>query len=396
MSVSRYVAAAALRHSRTIAFRQPSVSAAAFYHAYSLPSSTSSTAPRNSDVPETSITQPEPLPKVHETRPPQGGATSPPPAPPSSVSSPPSASTSTTTTAAPPAANAAPATSTSTSAAAKPKRARPQLRARKAAMKLTPSAVEQLRALLDRPDPKLIKVGVRNRGCSGLAYHLEYVDKPGAFDEMVEQDGVKVLVDSKALFSIIGSEMDWREDKLNQRFKSPGPLDIITEMAVVTKRKSTGKAASSAEDLQTAKTTRTTKTLQAVKPTPRHKPNADMSPQLALIAAAATRTPFERRVWAALCQIPAGSVSTYGLLSAHLGSSPRAVGNALRRNPFAPGVPCHRVVATDGTLGGFKGKIGWRDGEGTTLVEKRRLLREEGVRFDDKGKVLGTPWAAFA
>jgi iron-sulfur cluster assembly accessory protein len=90
-------------------------------------------------------------------------------------------------------------------------------------MHLTPSAVEQLRAMLDQPEPKLIKVGVRNRGCSGLAYHLEYVDKPGAFDEAVEQDGVKVLIDSKALFSIIGSEMDWVEDKLNQRFVFNNP-----------------------------------------------------------------------------------------------------------------------------------------------------------------------------
>lgn len=90
-------------------------------------------------------------------------------------------------------------------------------------MKLTPAAVEQLRTMLDQPDPKLIKVGVRNRGCSGLAYHLEYVDKPGAFDEAVEQDGVKVLIDSKALFSIIGSEMDWAEDKLSQRFVFRNP-----------------------------------------------------------------------------------------------------------------------------------------------------------------------------
>jgi iron-sulfur cluster assembly protein len=90
-------------------------------------------------------------------------------------------------------------------------------------MKLTPSAVEQLRELLDQPEPKLIKVGVRNRGCSGLAYHLEYVDKPGAFDEAVDQDGVKVLIDSKALFSIIGSEMDYVEDKLNQRFVFKNP-----------------------------------------------------------------------------------------------------------------------------------------------------------------------------
>lgn len=102
-------------------------------------------------------------------------------------------------------------------------------------MKLTPSAVEQLRELLDQPEPKLIKVGVRNRGCSGLAYHLEYVDKPGAFDETVEQDGVKVLIDSKALFSIIGSEMDYVEDKLNQRFvfKNPNISKLPQESQLV-------------------------------------------------------------------------------------------------------------------------------------------------------------------
>jgi iron-sulfur cluster assembly protein len=94
---------------------------------------------------------------------------------------------------------------------------------RKAAIKLTPSAVEQLRALLDQPSPKLIKVGVRNRGCSGLSYSLEFVDKAGKFDETVEQDGVQVLIDSKALFSIIGSEMDWVEDKLSQKFVFRNP-----------------------------------------------------------------------------------------------------------------------------------------------------------------------------
>ena len=90
-------------------------------------------------------------------------------------------------------------------------------------MSLTPNAVIQLRALLDQPNPKLIKVSVRNRGCSGLAYHLDFVDKPDTFDEAVEQDGVKVLIDSKALFSIIGSEMDWVEDKLSQKFVFKNP-----------------------------------------------------------------------------------------------------------------------------------------------------------------------------
>ncbi|UKZ46817.1 hypothetical protein TrVGV298_001027 [Trichoderma virens] len=120
---------------------------------------------------------------------------------------------------------------------------------------------------------------------------------------------------------------------------------------------------------------------------------ADMEPQLLRIAQS-QRTPFEKRVWTALCQIPRGRVTTYGLLSAYLGTSPRAVGNALRRNPFAPEVPCHRVVATGGALGGFKGS--WpKDGEGITITEKKSLLRGEGVRLDDKGRVLGTVWSGF-
>lgn len=102
----------------------------------------------------------------------------------------------------------------------KPRR---KLRARKAAINLTPLAIENLHRLVSQPDPRYIRVGVKNKGCSGLAYHLEYVDKPGTFDEVVEQDGVKVLIDSKALFSIIGSEMDWHEDKLEQRFIFKNP-----------------------------------------------------------------------------------------------------------------------------------------------------------------------------
>ena len=115
------------------------------------------------------------------------------------------------------------ASTASTEASKSPQKPRRKLRARKAAIKLTPLATEQLRKLLSRPDPRMIRVGVKNKGCSGLAYHLEYVDKPGMLDEVVEQDGVKVLIDSKALFSIIGSEMDWVEDKLSQRFIFKNP-----------------------------------------------------------------------------------------------------------------------------------------------------------------------------
>jgi iron-sulfur cluster assembly 1 len=59
----------------------------------------------------------------------------------------------------------------------------------KAALTLSPNAVAHIREILDQPEPKLVRVGVKNRGCAGLAYHLEYVDKPGKFDEIVEQDG---------------------------------------------------------------------------------------------------------------------------------------------------------------------------------------------------------------
>ncbi|KAH7122323.1 hypothetical protein B0J11DRAFT_507320 [Dendryphion nanum] len=94
---------------------------------------------------------------------------------------------------------------------------------RKATIKISPSAVEHLRELLSLPEPKLIRIGTKAKGCSGLAYDLEYVDKPSKLDEQVEQDGVKVLIDNKALLNIIGSEMDWLDDKLNQRFVFKNP-----------------------------------------------------------------------------------------------------------------------------------------------------------------------------
>ncbi|GME92981.1 hypothetical protein B5S31_g3257 [[Candida] boidinii] len=105
----------------------------------------------------------------------------------------------------------------------KQRKKRRQLKPRKALITLTPHAVYHLKNLMNLPDPKLIRIGVKNRGCSGLSYHLEYVSKPENFDEMIEQDGVKVLIDSKALFSIVGSEMDWVDDKLSSKFVFKNP-----------------------------------------------------------------------------------------------------------------------------------------------------------------------------
>ncbi|KAE8223286.1 hypothetical protein CF319_g3664 [Tilletia indica] len=118
--------------------------------------------------------------------------------------------------------------SESKSGKAAPQRAS-RFRAQKAPISLTPSAVVRLRALLESPtDPKLIRISVKNKGCAGMSYHLEYVkpEEAGKFDERVKQDDVTVLIDSKALFSIIGSEMDWKEDRLSAKFVFNNPLAV--------------------------------------------------------------------------------------------------------------------------------------------------------------------------
>ncbi|KAK1836067.1 6-O-methylguanine DNA methyltransferase [Podospora conica] len=128
---------------------------------------------------------------------------------------------------------------------------------------------------------------------------------------------------------------------------------------------------------------------------PPTQPSPSPSPKHLLLTS--PLSPFHRRALLLLLQIPPGYVTTYATISAFLHSSPRAVGNALRRNPFAPAVPCHRVVAHDRRLGGFKGKVGWRDGEeADTLREKRALLVKEGVKFGRDGRVdEGSVWGDF-
>lgn len=86
-------------------------------------------------------------------------------------------------------------------------------------------------------------------------------------------------------------------------------------------------------------------------------------------------TQFQRRVYLALLDVPCGTTITYGQLARRIGCrSAQAVGQALKRNPFAPDVPCHRVVASNGTLGGY---MGAREGE--LLERKRALLRAECI-----------------
>ncbi len=86
-------------------------------------------------------------------------------------------------------------------------------------------------------------------------------------------------------------------------------------------------------------------------------------------------TDFQKRVYSFTSKVPRGKVTSYGAIAKKLGASPRAVGQALRANPFAPKVPCHRVVRSDGKIGGFKGRT-----SGKAIDEKIAMLRNERVR----------------
>ncbi len=88
-------------------------------------------------------------------------------------------------------------------------------------------------------------------------------------------------------------------------------------------------------------------------------------------------TPFQRRVWGEISAIPKGLTDTYGQLAKRLKNAPRAVGQACGANPYPLVVPCHRVVATGGGLGGFN-----RQGGGFLLDIKRWLLRHEGIPLE--------------
>jgi iron-sulfur cluster assembly protein len=123
---------------------------------------------------------------------------------------------STTTETSQPVAAATPAAAP---AAPRVRRPRPQV------MSVTPAAAERVKALIDgRDKPTVgIRIGVRSKGCSGMSYTLEFAEAQQPMDEVVETAGVKLLIDPKASLFLIGTQMDYVEEKLKSGFVFNNP-----------------------------------------------------------------------------------------------------------------------------------------------------------------------------
>jgi iron-sulfur cluster assembly protein len=88
---------------------------------------------------------------------------------------------------------------------------------------LTPAAVEQIQKLMDKDGHWGLKLGVKKGGCAGMEYTLDYVDGPDAYDEVVEQDGVRVIIAPMAQMFLFGTQIDYETSLLESGFKFNNP-----------------------------------------------------------------------------------------------------------------------------------------------------------------------------
>ncbi len=90
---------------------------------------------------------------------------------------------------------------------------------------VTDAATKRVKALLDGRGKASVgvRVGIRSKGCSGLSYTIEFADEKGPFDDVVEVGGVTILIDPKATMFILGTEMDYVEEKLESGFVFRNP-----------------------------------------------------------------------------------------------------------------------------------------------------------------------------
>lgn len=98
-------------------------------------------------------------------------------------------------------------------------------RPRPKVMTMTPAAAERVRKLMASKGPSVaaLKIGVKKGGCAGMEYTMDWVEAASKLDEVVEQDGARVIVDPQAVLFLLGTEMDWKVDKLSAQFVFNNP-----------------------------------------------------------------------------------------------------------------------------------------------------------------------------
>jgi len=102
---------------------------------------------------------------------------------------------------------------------------RPSVRPRPQVMRLTEAAAERIKAVMAKADKPVagLRVGVKNGGCAGMEYTMEYAEAVKPSDEVIEDKGVRILVDPKAVLFLLGTEMDYKTEKLSAQFVFNNP-----------------------------------------------------------------------------------------------------------------------------------------------------------------------------
>ena len=110
-------------------------------------------------------------------------------------------------------------TATPTTTTSRPRRERPKV------VRLTDVAAARIRDIMEKSEGRYIgvRVGVKNGGCAGMSYTMDYAESQTPLDEIIEDKGVRILIDPKAVMFLIGTEMDYKRDKLAARFVFSNP-----------------------------------------------------------------------------------------------------------------------------------------------------------------------------